>query len=220
MEINISRIEKLKTFKSREKFSDEAWEKRGLNPSGRELCETLESAFNSIADELTDGLQASYTNKELKLIFKAGFKKFDKNYLDTEEKEFICDLLSELARIVEIDINDDLNKRLYGSLMVAMMKVKKMIGNEKVKETILQPCTYCGIALETQIIKRAEGIPDTTWIIAKCNNCNELNLISPGPNVKELKFGNYQMVDSLRKSEYYDEQAVTRLAQLKFYRKY
>jgi hypothetical protein len=48
----------------------------------------------------------------------------------------------------------------------------------------------------------------------------ELNLLSHGPDVKEVRFGNYQIVEHLPKDEYTYEQAQTRLEQIKIFRKY
>ena len=35
-------------FQSKDKFSDEEWEKRGLNPSGQEMSIELNGLFNNI----------------------------------------------------------------------------------------------------------------------------------------------------------------------------
>src|SRR5258708_26982518 len=81
-----------------------------------------------------------------------------------------------------------------------------------------QPCTQCGKALEAHVIRREEGIPETSWFIVKCNHCGELNLLSHGPGIKETRFGNYQWVEQLRMSEYSYEQALVRLEQVKVFR--
>jgi hypothetical protein len=44
-------------------------------------------------------------------------------------------------------------------------------------------------------------------------------LFSTGPNVKELKFGNYKFIEQLDKKEFTEEQAKQRLEQIKYFRK-
>jgi hypothetical protein len=211
-------INKLLTFRSRDKFSDENWEVRGLIPSDPDLSNKMDLLFNQVADVLIEILNHDPKEKQLKGILKSGLKKFNKTDYDTEEREFICDLFQELSDIVNIDIKADLNNWLYGALFSTLQKLSKIINPERIIETIAQPCNKCGTQLETYIKKKQEGIPDSTWLVAKCSSCNELNLLSPGPNVKELKFGNYECIDYLNKEEYSYEQALTRLEQIKFFR--
>ena len=213
------KIDKLKAFKLRDKFSVEKWEERGLNPSSYELCQNMTTVFNSTTDDLMDLINNGRANTELKSILRSGLKRFNKKDFDTEEKEFICDLFLELGDIIEVDINSELNKWLYGALLSNMLKLSKLIKPERIIETIQQSCTQCGIQLESHIVGKQDGIPDASWLVAKCNNCNELNLLSTAPNIKELKFGNYQWVDTLSKDEYSSEQALIRLEQIKFFRK-
>jgi hypothetical protein len=219
MQSTTNPINKLLAFRSRNKFSDKNWEARGLNPSDPDLSKKMNLLFNQIADALTDGLNHNLKEKQLKTILKNGLKMFDKADYDTEEREFICDLFFELSDIVTIDIKADLNNWLYGALLSTLQKLSKIINPERIIETMAQSCTKCGIQLETHVKKKQEGIPDSTWLVVKCNNCNELNLLSPGPNIKELKFGNYECVDYLNKEEYSYEQALTRIEQVKFFRR-
>jgi hypothetical protein len=219
MKTEQSQVDKLLLFKQRDKFSLSVWNDRGLNPSSVELCEQLTRLFNSSADNLIKAINNKCSEKQLKSVLKSELGNFNKFGYDTEEKEFICDLFHELATIVNVDFNDGLNKWLYGSTLTALMKIQKILKPEKIVKTLKQPCTKCETELETLILRMEEGIPDTSWFVAKCNNCGELNLISPGPNVKETRFGNYQWVDTLSKDEYTSEQALTRLEQIKLFRK-
>ena len=219
MKTEHSQVDNLLLFKQRDKFSLSAWNDRGLNPSSVELCDQLTKLFNSSADNLIKAISNQYSGKQLKLVLKSELDNFNNLDYDTEEKEFICDLFHELATIVNVDFNDSLNKWLYGSNLTSLMKIQKILKPEKIVQTLKQPCTKCGIQLETHILRKEEGIPETSWFVAKCNNCGELNLISPGPNVKETRFGNYQWVDTLGMDEYTYEQALARLEQIKFFRK-
>lgn len=219
MQTGQNQVDKLLLFKQREKFSQAAWNDRGLNPSNTELCNQLTKLFDFCADNLIKAIGDKYSSRQLKSVLKSGLSNFNKLDYDTEEKEFICDLFHELATIVNVDFNDNLNKWLYGSTVTTLMKITKILKPEKNLKVLKQPCTKCETELETVILRMEEGIPDISWFVAKCNSCGELNLISPGPNVKETRFGNYQWVDTLSKDEYTYEQALTRLEQIKFFRK-
>jgi hypothetical protein len=216
---DIQKIDKLVDFKQRNKFSIQAWDERGLNPSNDEVGQQLTLFFNSSSDKLISGIKSEKSTQQLKSILKSELSSLNKSDYDTEEKEFISDLFNELAKIIEIDFNDNLNKWLYGSVLTTLMKIKNLIRPEKIVETLKHSCTKCNVALETQVLSKKNGIPETSWLIAKCNNCGDLNLLSLGPNVKETRFVNYKWVDSLHMSEYTYEQALTRLEQIKFFRK-
>lgn len=208
-------IEKLVAFKNLHKFSDTAWEERGLIPSSRELSDDLNDNFNAIVDNLISAIQKGKRGKQLSPVLKTGLKNFSKADYDTEEREFICDVFLRLARIIEIDFASDLNSWLYGSIFSAISKISKLLNPERVLATISQPCTKCDTELETFITEKKSGIPESTWFIVRCNNCSELNILSTGTDIKRLKFGNYEWVESLFMSEYSEEQALDRLEQLK-----
>lgn len=212
-------IEKLTAFIKRDKFSTQAWHERGLNPASDELCQFLASFFNVSADKLIEGVKAHDSARQLKSLLMSQLSNLDKSQYDTEEKEFISDLFQELAGIVEVDFTENLNKWLYGSVLTTLLKIQNVILPKKFIETFQQPCTQCGTLLETHIVQRKEGIPETSWLVAKCNKCGELNLLSHGPNIKEIRFGNYKVIDTLQMEEYNYEQALTRLEQIKYFRK-
>jgi hypothetical protein len=219
MQTEQNQIDKLLLFKQRDKFSQSVWNERGLNPSSTELCIKLTRLFDLCADNLIKATNEKYSSKKLKSVLKSGLSNFNKSDYDTEEKEFICDVFHELATIVNIDFNENLNKWLYGSVLITLMKIKNILKPEKIVKTLKQQCTKCETQLETHIVKMEEGIPETGWFIVKCNQCDEFNLISPGQNVKETRFGNYRWVDTLSKDEYTFDQALIRLEQIKFFRK-
>ena len=212
-------IDKLIEFRQRDNFSSTAWNDRGLNPSNNELCQKLKALFNSCADNLLEAIYKKYSARQLKTVLKNELSNFNKLEYDTEEKEFIIDLFYELSTIVNIDFKDNLNKWLYGSILTTLLKINKVLRPEKIVGTLKQPCTKCGTELETHIMKMEKGIAETSWFIVKCNNCKELNLLSHAPDVKETRFGNYQWIENLRMNEFTHEQALTRLEQIKFFRK-
>lgn len=212
-------IEKLIAFKERDKFSTNAWNERGLNPSGTELCLQMADLFDFSVDELIRGINGGYSVRQLKSVLKSSLGRFNRLDYDTEEKEFICDLFQELALIVNVDFKGRLNIWLYGSGLNLLMNLFRYVNPVKIVKTFKQTCTKCGVPLVTHILKTKKGIPETSWLVAKCNNCGEPGLISAGPNVKELRFGNYQCVEMLQMDEYTYEQALIRLEQIKYFRK-
>jgi len=211
-------IDKLIAFRELEKFSDSAWEERGLIPSSGEVSEKPERVLNDCTDELI--LSVNFGNRKQLEVLKDALKKLPRSEYDTEEAELIVDYFFRLSTIVGVDMTNKLNRWLYGGVLNLLFKVVKLFsGKQKIVETLRQDCTKCNLKLETFIMQRQEGIPDSSWFIIQCNNCNEYNLLSKGPNIKEMKFGNYKLTEQLMKSEYDESEAKIRLNQVRFFRK-
>lgn len=213
-------LDKLIAFRERDKFSTSAWEERGLNPSDSEMCIRLQNLFNDCAHDLIEATNSEFKPRQLKGILKSWLDSVNSSDYDTEEREFICDYFDELSKIVSVDFKDNLNSWLYGKVLNALIKVTSFFKAQgKIVETLSQDCTQCGSKLETYITRKEEGIPDHSWTIIQCNNCNEFNLLSTGPNIKEYRFGNYKSIEQLPKTAYTEEQANARLEQIKYFRK-
>jgi Domain of unknown function (DUF4844) len=213
-------LDKLNAFRQLNKFSTSAWGKRGLNPSDSEMCTRLENLFNGCCDSLIEATNADFKSKKLKSILKNWLDSINSADYDTEEREFICDYFYQLSKIISVDFKDNLNSWLYGKMLNALFKVSSFFkGQDKIAETLTQDCTKCNLKLETFITRKEEGIPDNSWEIIQCNNCNEYNLLSRGPNIKECRFGNYKIIEQLSKIDYTEEQAIIRLEQIKYFRK-
>jgi len=213
-------LEKLTTFRKKDKFSTSAWKERGLNPSDSEMCNRLQSLFNDCADNLIEAINSNFNPRQLKSILKNWLGSVKSSDYDTEEREFICDYFDQLSKIVSVDFKDNLNSWLYGKLFSTLFKLISFFkGQNKIVETLSQDCTQCSSKLETFITRKEEGIPDYSWTIIQCNNCNEFNLLSTGPNIKEFRFGNYKSIEQLLKTEFTEEQANVRLEQIKYFRK-
>lgn len=212
-------LDKLNAFRMRDKFSTSAWEQRGLNPSNSEMCNRLQNLFNNCADNLIKATNSDFKPRQLKGILKKGLQSVNRSHYDTEEREFICDYFDQLAKIVSVDFNYNLNSWLYGSILGTLLKISSFLkGKEKILETLTQDCTKCNSKLETFILRKADGIPDHSWNIIQCNNCNEYNLLSSRPNIKESRYGNYKFIEQLPKTEYSEEQANIRLEQIRYFR--
>ena len=124
-----------------------------------------------------------------------------------------------MSRIVDIDLSDSLNRWLYGSVMSRLLKLKAALYPEKIIETRTQLCENCGASLDTFIIRKEDGIPDLSWNIVRCKNCRHYSIVSVGPNVKEMRFGDYELIEQLPKEDFTREQAEIRLEQIRHFRK-
>ena len=164
----------LNTFKNLNKFSNSAWNKRGLNPSDNDICERLERLFNKSADSLIEAINSDFSTRQLKNVLENNLKNFKRSDYDTEECEFICDYFFQLSEIVSVDFKDNLNGWLYGRILSTLLRITAFIKrDDRIIETLSQNCTKCHTELKTYIIKKEEGIPDYSWEIIQCINCNE-----------------------------------------------
>lgn len=213
-------LDQLNALRTLDKFSDSAWEQRGLNPSNIEICNQLQNLFDDCADNLIEATNSDFKPRQLKRILKSWLACVNRYQYDTEEREFICHYFDQLSKIVSVDFKDNLNSWLYGNVINTLFKMTSFFKRKvKIVETLTQNCTQCGSKLETFILRREQGILDHSWKIIQCNNCNEFNLLWTVPNIKELRLGNFKLVEQLPKTEYTEEQANTRLEQIKYFRK-
>ncbi|MGG9962472.1 hypothetical protein [Ferruginibacter sp. SUN106] len=213
------KIDQLIAFRDRDKFSTEAWNNRGLNPSDEDICKKLKTLFYYTANNLIESVEAGAPVSKLKSVLKQRLATFNKWHYDTEEKEFICDLFHELAIITEVDFKRSLNNWLYGTPLMIMLNIIRFIKPERVLETFKYNCTGCKAAFELRILKKDAVNSTQSWAIGRCGNCREFNLISYGPGIKNSQFINYQPEEFLQKNDHTYEQALIRLEQLKFFRK-
>lgn len=214
------KIDNLNLFLKQNKFSNSAWNDRGLNPSDSEICNKLEQLFNECTNDLINAVNSNFTTKQVKSVLKTSLENFKSSEYDTEEREFICDYFYKLSNIVCVDFKNDLNNWLYGIILNSLFRIISFLkGKEKILETLSQDCTKCHSKLETFILKKEEGIPDFNWTIIQCNACKGYNLLSKGPNIKMSRFGNYTSIEQLAKNQYTQEQALIRLKQIQFFRK-
>ena len=96
-------LEKLKIFRNLNKFSDSAWQERGLNPSATEMSNRLEKLFDECTDDLIEAVTKSFSSRQLKIILKIKLENINSSDYDTEEREFICDYFNQLSNIVSFD---------------------------------------------------------------------------------------------------------------------
>jgi hypothetical protein len=206
--------DELLKFITRNKFSIKAWNERGLNPSSDEISAILNDLFNSCANQLIIAIDNKASKKQLQRILKSNLSLLNKMDYDTEESEFICSVFEEISANANIDFSKDLNNWLHGYLSTRLSKIRNIFLSNKSIKTLMQPCNTCGTDLESHIIKTEPEIPETDWLLVKCNNCGECNLLSVGSGVKELKFGNYQWIENVRIRDFTYEQAIERVNQI------
>jgi hypothetical protein len=159
MALQQDKIGQLTSFRQRDKFSTQAWNERGLNPSSTELSSRLTQLFDECATALIEAVQSNKSEKLLESVLKEQLSNFNKRDYDTEEKEFICDLSYELAQILKIDSADNISRWLYGSTLTTLLKIQARSNPKKVLDTIHQTCPTCEGALDMFIMRKEEGIP-------------------------------------------------------------
>lgn len=215
-----SKLDRLQFLLDKEKFADSEWENRGLNPSGSYLCEYMESRFNSCLSSLIVLVKSNSSLKILKKELNKGLRSFERFNFDTEEREFICDIFYTISKVIEIEFKNELNSWLYGSFLAYVFRILSFLkGEEKILEILSQNCTKCDSGLEIFILAREDTLLESDFLIVRCKSCKEFNLIDHGPNVKQVRFGDYELVEQLPKDNYDLEGAKIRLKQLQFFRK-
>lgn len=108
-----SMLEKLIAFREKDKFSDEAWNERGLNPSTRELSDSLQQVFNECANGLIHSIKENEDKSVLSSWISVYLNKIDPFDLDTEETEFVVDLMFELSQVVDVNIESIVDEWIY-----------------------------------------------------------------------------------------------------------
>ena len=194
-----NQIYQLDSLKNTYKFTDNDWDKRGLIPSEKSLSDKMDKLLNDCLSELISTQNKDLNQKEYEKILNRGLKRFRKLDYDTEESEFIADKFDEIAKIIRIDFNEDLNIWLYGKLMVKIGKIftkeRKSIETESIQ------CTDCQESLNKVIVSFEENIPEY-WTIVKCNKCGSLNLFPAQGKINESRFENCTWIKSFAKSEF------------------
>jgi hypothetical protein len=217
-----NKILALEKLKNKEKFSNEEWENRGLNPSEKSLCIKLEKSFNDLITNLISSSNKKKSPQEIENIFEKYFKKIKSDELDTEEREFVVDYFDEIAKILKSDsLNEKLNSWTYGTEAYDHEKAVKKLSEKTLEEErkrhdiISMECLKCRTQLETFILERDNSIPSFEFDIIKCVKCSELNILDKGCGIKRYRFLNYELIEELPKEEYDLSKALQRLEQLK-----
>ena len=100
----MNKISELEKFKNEDKFPELDWSDRGLNPSPIEIISKMNNEVNTFIDFLS----AITTSEEIDTsnrpkLLQDWFNEWDNFEFDTEETEFIVDIMCEAMNIVNID---------------------------------------------------------------------------------------------------------------------
>jgi hypothetical protein len=215
MEFTRETIEKLTNLRASKKFTDSDWKKRGLNPSDSEKVNEMIQLTDLCMDELFATIKSNPTEEEIRKILTNGLERFKTSYYDTEEKEFICDEFHKIGSIVGLDISDNLDEWLYGKTLSTIIELNKK--KEVIVETKSVECSKCKSILNVQITETKPSAY-SYWIIGRCNQCGEYNLLSTGENAGRMKFENFTLIKTLKTIENSEEQARNKLEEIKYSR--
>ncbi|MDJ1504771.1 DUF4844 domain-containing protein [Xanthocytophaga agilis] len=205
-------IAQLQTYRQKDKFSEESWKKRGLIPSPKEVSLAMSTLINDCLDEVLGKDPQSVTNAEWQNLLINNLAKVSRMEYDTEEREFLCDCFAYIADLLDIDFGLALDSFMYGADMARSLALDNApSGNYQLRT---QPCDGCDNLLETWVIERA-GVPDFSWFVVKCNHCHAYTLLSVGSGIGELKRGNYEFVEQIRKDQFTYAEAQARVAHLR-----
>ena len=163
-------------------------------------------------DGLLRDLKSGETQEQVRKTLIEGLEKFRASDYDTEEREFIVDEFHEIASILGLDISDDLNRWLYGKVLGALLGQKKQ--TEEIIDVRAVNCSQCKSTLILKMVGKKPGV-SSYWIIGRCVQCSEYNLLSSGEDFGTLKIENFTMVESFKMKDKSEEQAKNRLEQIK-----
>ncbi len=200
----------LQNLLSQQKFTDNIWIARGLNPSSKTLCNSLQTELDLVIQELLK-LPTSCTDSNKAIILENSLFNFDKYDLDTEEKELIVDYFAQIAGLINIDISKSLNIWLYGFDTNDITKFKPV----EILRIVSIDCTNCRTSLAIDILKERKNVP-ALWQIAQCDNCNEFNLLSIPENIDRFRNGKFFVFETLKQNEHTLESAIEKM---KLYKK-
>jgi hypothetical protein len=209
--MNKNSIEQLQNFISSDKFAEDIWKSRGLNPLDKKVSVTLQDFLNRLATNLMNGINAGYDPERMKTIFKNGLLGLDNGDFDTEEREFVCEYIFQLSEIVDVAVKDLLVEWMYGSETANLASNNHHLSSS---EIVSQTCSNCGELLKTKIDGRQADVPDFAYHIVRCNKCKAYNLLDLGAGILGYELLNMIPVELLRKNQYSKEQAIQRLLDL------
>lgn len=202
-------IEAVELFKKTDEFSAEAWELRGLNPSDQSTIRKMDRLFSDLCDDLILTLSKPDGSKNKRNVFLKAINRFGSYSFDTEEKEFIADLLFELANITGTDIAKPVSIWMYGEY------ISSENSEQTIVEILSQACTNCQGALELFIRKKEQDVPVLDWLIVQCSICSAYNLMAfDYPGVKQFGFGKFKVVEMISRTTSTLAQARNRLDEL------
>jgi hypothetical protein len=201
-------IENLQDLFLADKFTDNVWLDRGLNPSAKSLCASLQNELNLTIKAILKLQQESMASDKA-VVLKKSLLNFDKYELDTEEKELIADYFAQISELAKTEINKFIDEWLYGKNISSLPK-----HNIEMKRSISSECTNCKESLNIDVITTRNNVA-AFWEIVQCNKCNEFNLLTVPANVDKFRNGNFFVFEILKQTEHSIDQVKDKM---RFYR--
>ena len=103
-------LKKLTAYRQKDKFASSEWTARGLYPSDAAIVTSLTQTLNKVVDGMIEKFKSQQTPQELSKSLVGSLNTFKATSYDTEEWEFIVDCIYEVAAILGIDIEEEMDK--------------------------------------------------------------------------------------------------------------
>jgi hypothetical protein len=97
----------LESYTTRNNFPDDGWDARGLYPSDDQVQQDMQQAITVFVRHLQDALRTSQPgSSELTASVQSFLEEWDTDDFDTEEREFLYDVASEIMRKAGVNPHD------------------------------------------------------------------------------------------------------------------
>jgi len=120
---NSETVAELQRFIETQKFSADAWKRRMLNPSDTAMCQRMEALLNDMARKVLALVQADAKPSMVASAIASALRSTSTMEFDTEEREFICDEISRMAKIANVKVGNTLNRWLYGAFLGTLINL-------------------------------------------------------------------------------------------------
>lgn len=97
-------LEQLKAFGANDHFAPAAWRKRGLQPPPKPVRAQMQGVVNGAVDQLLRERE-QLTAARIRMIMSAQLARVGIFDLNPQEKEFLAQVLRELSRILQVDVD-------------------------------------------------------------------------------------------------------------------
>ena len=209
-------IENINTFSQKDHFSNENWLKRGLNISEEEVVNSMKILIQDFSLQVLKNFKQNPETDNFREKFINQINGLNLNNFDTEEREWIIDLICNLADITGIQLSSlsySLNSLMYGP------KFANFMANQKDRETkfvqaykVENECDSCGINLKCSV--KEVGKSKGEIGIAKCWNCSNYSLFYIPEETSFLTSYNFYPVEIRENTTKITEELRTKIEEL------
>jgi hypothetical protein len=96
-------VEQLRMFKAKDKFPEADWEERGLNPSQSDVRDKMNQEVNNFIDFVESRVKDN--SDSLTSEIQTYLDDWDSYDYDSEETEYMVDVMCHIMRLVDVDCN-------------------------------------------------------------------------------------------------------------------